>query len=114
VPRILLVEDDADVRFIIEHVLIDAGYEVDATGTMMGGIELLRCRAYDLVMTDVRLPDGTGLDVANAATERGARAVVISGYAFSLPHGIAERYEVLLKPLRPVEIVTAIERVLAD
>ena len=33
-PRILIVEDEADVRFVVEHVLLDAGYEVDATGTM--------------------------------------------------------------------------------
>ena len=33
-PRILLVEDERDVRLIIEHVLIDAGYEVDTAETM--------------------------------------------------------------------------------
>jgi hypothetical protein len=39
---ILLVEDDADVRLLIEHVLISAGCDVEATGTMLGGTDLLR------------------------------------------------------------------------
>lgn len=47
-PRILLIEDDVDVRLIIEHVLIDSGYEIDTTGTLAGGTELLRCRSYGL------------------------------------------------------------------
>ena len=37
-PRILLVEDDDDVRLLIEHTLIDAGHEVHAAGTMLAGL----------------------------------------------------------------------------
>ena len=113
-PRILLVEDDADVRFAIEHVLLDAGYEVDATGTASGGREMLRCRSYDLVIADARLPDGTGLDVADQAIENGGRALVMTGYAFTLPRASGNRYEILLKPLRPREIIVAVERALSD
>ena len=113
-PRILLVEDDADVRFFIEHVLLDAGYEVDATGTMTGGIELLRCRWYDLVIADGKLPDGTGMDVCDAAVEKATKCLIITGYAFSLPPGAADRYDILLKPLRSAEIVTAVKRTIGD
>jgi DNA-binding NtrC family response regulator len=109
-PRILLVEDDADVRLIIEHVLLDAGYEVDTTATATGGSELLRCRSYDVVVADGKLPDGTGMEVANAAIEKGIKAVIVTGYAFTLPFDVRQRYEVLLKPLRPRELVEAIER----
>jgi len=114
VPRILLVEDDADVRFFIEHVLIDSGYEVDATGTMTGATELLRCRRYDLVVADGKLPDGTGMDVCDDAAERGTKSLIITGYAFSLPAGATDRYDILLKPLRSAEIVAAVERIIAD
>jgi DNA-binding response OmpR family regulator len=47
-PRILLVEDDPDVRLLVEHVLLDAGYAVDATASVEGGQSLLDCRRYDL------------------------------------------------------------------
>ena len=108
-PRILVVEDDADVRFIVEHILLEAGYEVDAAGTMNRGVEMLRSRRYDLVLADGKLPDGTGLDIADMAVRKGTKALIMTGYAFTLPPD-ADRHEILLKPLRPREIVTAVER----
>lgn len=68
-PRILLVEDDEELQFILGLVLRDAGHEVDATGTAAGGLNLLQCRDYDLVLADAKLPDGTGLDVADSAQQ---------------------------------------------
>ena len=111
-PRILIVEDEADVRFVIEHVLLDAGYDVDTTGTMHGGLDLLRFRTYDLIVADGKLPDGTGLDVADAAQKRGTKTLVITGYAFTLPADASAQYEILLKPLRPREIVDAVAEAL--
>ena len=113
-PRILLVDDEPDVRLVLEHVLIDAGYEVDTTGTASGGRDLLRCRSYDLVVADGKLPDGTGMEIADMAIDGGGKALLITGYAFTLPRDSRDRYEILLKPLRPIEIVRAVERALAD
>jgi len=112
VPGILLVEDDLDVRLLIEHVLIDAGHQVDATGTVQGGCDLLRCRGYDLVIADGKLPDGTGMDIADVAREKAVKALIITGYAFLLPRSVQERYEIFAKPLRPREIVQVVERAL--
>jgi len=113
-PRILVVEDDAALRLFIEHVLLYAGYEVDTTGTMSGGSDLVRCRRYDLVLSDVKLPDGNGLEIADLAGEKGTKALMITGHAFTLPAGTHERYEFLLKPVRAAEIITAVERALTD
>ena len=110
--RILLVEDERDVRLIIEHVLFDAGYEVDTADTMTAGRELLKPGSHDLVLADAKLPDGTGMNVCDAAAENGIKCILVTGYAFSLPEGIADRYDVLLKPLRPIEIIAALKRVL--
>ena len=107
---ILLVEDDLDVRLLIEHVLIDAGHRVEVTGTMAEGCDLLRRGSYDLVIADGMLPDGTGMDIADAAREHGIKTLVITGYAFSLPPGSQERYEILLKPVGRGELVDAVER----
>jgi hypothetical protein len=54
------------------------------------------------------------MEVADAATERGMRAIIITGYAFTLPIEDRDRYEVMLKPLRPGELISAIERVLQN
>lgn len=110
-PRILLVEDDVDVQLLVEHVLLDAGHAVDAVGTMADGLSLLDTRPYDLILTDNKLPDGAGTEIAGRAIENGCKALMFTGYAFTLPRE-ARDYEVLLKPLRPSEIVEAVERVL--
>ena len=110
--RILLVEDDVDLRLIMEHVLIDGGYKVDTTSTVEGGCELLRCRFYDLVIADGRLSDGTGMEVADRAREKGLKTLIVTGYAFTMPPGSLDRYEVLLKPVRPTELLEAITRAL--
>ncbi len=112
--RILVVEDHPDVRFAMEHVLLDAGYEVDVIGTMIGGAELLGSGSYDLVIADGRLPDGNGMAVAEKAGEAGAKALIITGYALSLPGELLARYEVLLKPVRARELIEAVKRMIGD
>jgi CheY-like chemotaxis protein len=100
--RILLVEDDHDVRLLVEHVLLDAGYEVDATDSVAGGLSLLECRSYDLVLADGRLGDGTGMQVADRARGLGDTPVlIVTGYAFDLPRNDLVRYDYLLKAGAP-------------
>jgi CheY-like chemotaxis protein len=109
--RILLAEDDADVLLVVEHVLLDGGYEVDAATNLRDAGELLRSRNYDLVLTDGRLPDGTGMELADVAQDKGIASLILTGYAFILRELAADptKYRVLLKPLRPVEILQAVE-----
>jgi CheY-like chemotaxis protein len=110
--RILLVEDDPELRLLLEHVLLGAGYEVDTAATVEAAFALLDGPAYDLVLADGRLEDGTGMMVAERATEAGSKALIITGYAFDLPREQLGRYEYLLKPVRPIELLEAVERVL--
>src|SRR5215472_2169416 len=63
--RILWVEDDFDVRSIVEDVLLDEGYAIDAAATVAEGEALLNAGEYDLLLTDGRLPDGTGIELAD-------------------------------------------------
>ena len=108
--RILLVEDEYNVRVLLEHVLIDAGYEVDSAATVAEAKSLLASVHYDLLLADGRLPDGTGMMLADQAEEGGIKALIITGYAFQLAE--LGRYEFLMKPVRPAELVGAIERIL--
>jgi DNA-binding NtrC family response regulator len=110
--RILLVEDDADLRLLLEHVLLGAGYEVDTAASVEGACALLGSAVYDLVVADGRLEDGTGMMVGARATEAGAKTLIITGYAFDLPKEQLERYDYLLKPVRPAELIDAVRRAL--
>ncbi|WP_316814834.1 response regulator [Pedobacter nyackensis] len=60
---IYLVEDDDDIRFIVEYVLIEEGYEVKAFGTASEFHKGLSTNKIDLIILDVMLPDGNGIDI---------------------------------------------------
>ena len=109
--RILLVEDDAEVGRLLEHVLVGDRYEVDRAKTVTDACsELNAPHRYDLVVADARLPDGTGMKVADCAAESGIRTLIITGYGFAYPE--LRDYEYLLKPVRPAELLTAVRSML--
>ena len=108
--RILLVEDEPDIHYLMAHVLIDAGYAVDVAETVAAAWQYLDAQTYALVIADWRLPDGDGTVIAEAAAHLGANTLVMSGYLFQMPGGRAERHETLMKPVRPQELVAAVER----
>ncbi len=110
--RILLIEDDLDVCLVMEEALLDGRHAVDATGRVLAGFVLLGSHPYDLVVTDVRLPDGSGIEVADRAREKGIPTLIVTGYAFNLPKDALDRFEFLLKPFRPKELLRAVDRVL--
>jgi CheY-like chemotaxis protein len=110
--RILLVEDDPELRLLLEHVLLGARYEVDTAATVEAAFARLDGPPYDLVLADGRLEDGTGMMVAERASEAGSKVLIITGYAFDLPREELARYEYLLKPVRPSELLEAVGRVL--
>jgi DNA-binding NtrC family response regulator len=110
--RILLVEDDHNVRVLLEHVLIDGGYVVDSTTTVAEAKSLLDSVGYELLLADGRLPDGTGMVLAEYAQASGVKTLIITGYAFQLASQDLGRYEFLMKPVRPAELIEAIDRAL--
>jgi len=114
VARILLVEDEPDLLLLLEHTLHAAGHEVNSVTTLAAALALLRRHSYDLVLADGQLADGTGMMVADAATPRGAKALIMTGYAFTLPREELTRYPYLLKPVRPDELLAEIARILGD
>jgi DNA-binding NtrC family response regulator len=107
---ILLVEDNSDLRLVMEHILLDEGYEVDVTGTMADGCELLGRHGYDLVIADALLPDGTGMVVVDKARERAVRAIIVTGYCCALAGETFDRYQILQKPVPVAELIETVKR----
>jgi DNA-binding response OmpR family regulator len=108
--RILLVEDDDHVRTLLQHVLLSAGYAIDAAATVAEASILLGNNEYDLVLTDDRLPDGRGIAIADRAHARGIDAVVVTGFALRMAKDELARHDYLIKPVSPAELVGAVER----
>ncbi len=63
VPRVLVVDDEADLRELLELTLIGMGLDVDSAATLAEARRLLGQQVYSLCLTDMRLPDGQGLEL---------------------------------------------------
>ncbi|MBZ5724394.1 MAG: sigma-54 dependent transcriptional regulator [Acidobacteriia bacterium] len=80
--RILIVDDDPGFRDLLETILSKEGYQVDSGASVADGVRLGSQRQYGLALTDLKLPDGTGLDVLRWFTEQMPDAPVIMLTAF--------------------------------
>ncbi len=106
-PRLLVVDDEPDLRTLYELTLVREGYDVESAGSVEEGWALLQERGpggFQLLITDMRLPDGSGLDLLRRIEEagRGERAMVIT--AFGSPENAVEAlkagaYDYLTKPV---------------
>jgi two-component system response regulator PilR (NtrC family) len=101
---LLVIDDEPDLRTLYELTLLREGYEVEAAGSVEQALELMRDRTYSAVISDMRLPDGSGLDVL-AFIEQHARrekAIVITAYG-SAENAVealkAGAYDYLTKPV---------------
>jgi two-component system response regulator HydG len=112
--RILLVEDDRVVRFMLTHVLFDESYIVDGAASVSDALSQFARERYDLVIADWRLPDGSGLAIVDLAAGFGAKTIVISGYLFRLTFEAHEKHKFLMKPVRPSKLVKAVRRAIDD
>ena len=101
---LLVVDDEPDLRTLYELTLLREGYDIDTAGSVEEALERLDARAYSLVITDMRLPDGSGLDVLRRVVEsgRGEAAIVITAYG-SAENAVealkAGAYDYLTKPV---------------
>jgi two-component system, NtrC family, response regulator PilR len=62
-PRVLVVDDEADLRELLQITLISMGFDVDLAPTVAEAKRLLAQNSYALCLTDMRLPDGTGIEL---------------------------------------------------
>ncbi len=62
-PRVLVVDDEPDIRELLELTLVKMGLGVDSVGTVAEAKSRLKAERYDLCLTDMRLPDGEGLEL---------------------------------------------------
>jgi two-component system, NtrC family, response regulator PilR len=80
--QVLVIDDEPDLRTLYELTLLREGYQVDAAATIEEAWDLLNAKRFDLVITDMRLPDGSGIDLLKGvrAQQRRERCIVITAY----------------------------------
>lgn len=81
VPAVLVVDDEADLRELLGLTIARLGLEVDTAESLAQAREFLQTRSYRLCLTDMRLPDGSGLDLVRELGARGEpKIAVITAY----------------------------------
>jgi DNA-binding NtrC family response regulator len=113
--RLLLVEDDEHVARALHRLLSASGYHVLHVGTGDGAIDCLRRRTFDVVMTDLRLPGASGLEVLAAARAADANMplVLMSGSPTTASASAAAALGViayLTKPIARPDLAEALQR----
>jgi DNA-binding response OmpR family regulator len=77
---LLVLEDNRDTRQFLSLVLSRSGHEVRTAASLSEARAELAARDFDLLISDVELPDGTGLELMRELTTRGVRGIAMSGF----------------------------------
>ncbi len=104
----MVVDDDNEVRMVVAEFLEDVGYQVVQAGSGTEALDLLgRTANVRMLITDIRMPDMSGLDLADIATRRHSnlKIILISGYFVA--QNVERRF--LRKPFRMRELEAAVK-----
>jgi two-component system cell cycle response regulator CpdR len=117
-PKILLAEDDNDMRSFLVRALTNAGYEVVSYDNGRSAYDRLREEPFELLLTDIVMPEMDGIELARRATELDPdlKVMFITGFAavaLNAANKAPKEAKVLSKPFHLKDLVNEVERMLA-
>jgi two-component system response regulator AtoC len=115
VKRVLVVDDEENLRLVLRTLLRRNGYEVEVAASADEALALVGGFGPDVILTDVRMPKMSGIELLNTLKARGSQATVIVMSAFgnvelALEAMKAGAYDYLHKPFKPDEVVLALRK----
>lgn len=115
--KILVVDDEQSMREVLALLLKKQGYEVSAASGCAEALKALKADSFDLVVTDLKLPDGVGLDVLSKAKEIDPDTQVIMITAFGSAETAVEAmklgaYDYIGKPFKVDRIQVTVRKAL--
>ncbi|MEM4262909.1 MAG: sigma-54 dependent transcriptional regulator [Thermoplasmata archaeon] len=116
-PEILVIDDDLRMRQLIAESLAREGYDVSLTGDSREALLMLKEKAYDIVITDLKMPHVDGLDVLSYAKEAKPETLVIMVTAHGTVESAIEAirkgaYDYIQKPFDPDQLSLLVGRAL--
>ena len=116
--KILLAEDDNDMRRFLEKALDNAGYQVVAFDNGASAYDRLREEPFHLLLTDIVMPEMDGIELARRATEidPDLKVMFITGFAavaLNPESNAPKNAKVLSKPFHLRDLVNEVEKMLA-
>ena len=115
--KILIIDDDVTFSLMLRTWLGKKGFGVDTAADIAAGRRLLAEGSYDLVLSDMRLPDGDGTDLLQWIAERGVTVpvIVMTGYAEIRNAVVSMKLgarDYVSKPVQPDELLRKIREAL--
>ncbi|WP_137391659.1 cell cycle two-component system response regulator CpdR [Rhodoligotrophos defluvii] len=116
--KILLAEDDGDLRKFLARALERAGHEISAFADGAGAYEELKHDQFDLLLTDIVMPEMDGIELARRAAELDPtlKIMFITGFAavaLNPDNKAPKEAKILSKPFHLRDLVSEIERLMA-
>ncbi len=116
-PRVLVIDDEDIVRTSCSRSLGPEGYEVKLAKNGLEGLNMIRSEKFDIVLTDLKMPDMDGIEVLKKIKEEwpGVEVIIITGYQTvdtavkSIKLGAFDYIE---KPFTPDALIAAIAKAL--
>jgi two-component system, cell cycle response regulator CpdR len=118
IAKILLAEDDTDMRRFLVKALQTAGYEVISYDNGLSAYQRLREEPFELLLTDIVMPEMDGIELARRASELDPdiKIMFITGFAavaLNSDSTAPKNAKVLSKPVHLRELVTEVQKLLA-
>jgi len=112
-PRILIVEDEPMLAFVLEEVLIDAGFEVAGVATKLAAaLAVIESGGCDAAILDANLGGVSAGPAASALAARGLPCLIVSGYSPDQLPGAFSGVLCLQKPCQPDRLIQALRSIL--
>ena len=117
-PKIILAEDDGDMRRFLVRALQNAGYEVISFDNGLSAYQRLREEPFELLLTDIVMPEMDGIELARRASELDPdiKIMFITGFAavaLNADSNAPKNAKVLSKPVHLRELVNEVQKMLA-
>jgi two-component system, NtrC family, response regulator PilR len=113
VARILVVEDSNDVQELLCLALANEGHAAHGVETVAEGSSALEGGNYELLIADMRLPDGSGAELADRALTRGIEALLTTGHPDEMQLLERRGIDYLRKPFPMKDMVRLVARLVA-
>jgi len=111
--RVLVADDEESLRGIVQEILTDSGYNVDSAANGREAMDLVRQNSYEVVVSDIRMPEMSGIDLLEAIKKFNPKIEVI----MMTSHASVETaikairlgaYDYLTKPFEDLDVITTV------
>ncbi len=117
--KILAIDDEQIVRMSCERILRPAGYDIDTSADGPNALKMIDAKRYDLVLTDLKMPNMDGLEVMAEIKKRlpDAKVIIVTGYSTldnAVKATLTGAYNYIEKPFSPESLLAVVRDALKE